>query len=688
MSESSSLELFRTLLRTSISVLADVGDEPSGSERLLIRSDATGTMQLTEIVDGQSVVLTDLPEPVRGAHFLPGSPRAVLEIDAGGNERFCLWLLDLDSAAAEPVTSLSLSRLRALTDDPRFGHHFAGVSPDGRLIAYLSDRAGGVDFDLWSLALDTGDHRLVYAGRTWLHPSSGFAPDGRTVAVLASGDRPLDEDLVLIDVGSGTAVTPLAHPDEAALVGSPAWIGDASFAVPSNIGHDFMAIVRHELGSGTTVPLAGSPLDVDVDVVSSHDGSTLLLIENRNGAAVMTLRGAATGAIRTELRTPEPGIVSGLLDPPILSRDGSRGHYTPSTPRMPTSVYAFDAGTGKTRHLTEGRAGVPADRLAPAERHLVTSFDGESVPVFVFRPQRGPDDDGASRPPVVVFVHGGPEAQATQLFNPVIQGLVLAGFGVVVPNVRGSTGYGKRYASLDDTTKRLDSVADLAAVHGFLDQAGFDPARAALWGGSYGGYMVLAVVAFSPELWAAGVDIVGISDLVTFLQNTADDRRAHREREYGSLEHDRAFLESASPTRGVGIADASRRGDSRAAVRDPRAKRPPRPGLRGRAAGRRPQRPRDPLRASDLRGRGPRSGPARQPARCLSGGRRVSARRARRLTILAAIGRVVSADGELCLDRLGHGRADGPVADMARARVGQRQAEHVRPGAPAVQRRR
>ena len=553
MSEAPSLERFRTLLRTSISVLADVGDDPSGSERLLIRGDATGTMQLAELVDGQPVVLTDLPEPVRGAHFLPGCRRAVLELDAGGNERFGLWLLDLDAAASAPVTSLS--RLQPLTDDPRFGHHFAGVSPDGRLIAYLSDRAGGVDFDLWSLALDTGQHRLVHAGGTWFHASSGFAPDGRTVAVLASGDRPLDTDLLLVDVDSGAAVTPLPHQDQAALVGSPAWIGDSSFAVASSIGQDFMTIVRHELGSGATLPLPGGPRDADTDVISSRDGSTLLLIENRNGAAVMTLRDAATGAIRSQLPTPEPGIVSGLIDPPILSADGSRVYYTLSTPRLPTSVYAFDARNGATRRLTGEPTGVPADRLAPAESHTVTSFDGESVPVFVFRPQPGPGDGpghgGAARPPVVVFVHGGPEAQATQLFNPVIQGLVLAGFGVVVPNVRGSTGYGKRYASLDDTTRRLDSVADLAAVHGFLDQAGFDSARAALWGGSYGGYMVLAGLAFSPELWAAGVDIVGISDLVTFLQNTSDYRRAHREREYGSLQRDRTFLEAASPLRRV-----------------------------------------------------------------------------------------------------------------------------------------
>jgi dipeptidyl aminopeptidase/acylaminoacyl peptidase len=553
MPETSSLQLFRALLQTSVSVLADVSDDPSGSERLLIRGDATGTMQLAELIGDQRVVLTDLPEPVRGAHYL-GPRRAVLEIDAGGNERFGLWLIDLDAAASEPVTSLS--RLRALTDDPRFGHHFAGASPDGRLIAYVSDRAGGVDFDLWSVALDTGQHRLVYAGGTWLHPSSGFAPDGRTVAVLASGNRPLDADLVLVDVDSGAATMPLPHPDEAALVGSPAWINDSTFVVASNVGHDFMAIVRHELGSAATVPLAGGPHDADTEVVCSGDGSTLLLVENCDGAAVMTLRDAATGTIRTELDTPEPGIVTGLFDPPILSRDGSRVYYTLSTPRMPTSVYGFDARTGVTRRLTGEPVGVPVDRLAPAESHTVTSFDGEPVPVFVFRPRRGPGDDAPddalSGPPVVVVVHGGPEAQATQLFNPVIQGLVLAGLGVVVPNVRGSTGYGKRYASLDDTTRRLDSVADLAAVHGFLDDAGFDATRAALWGGSYGGYMVLAGVAFSPELWAAGVDIVGISDLVTFLQNTSDYRRAHREREYGSLEHDRAFLEAASPMRRVG----------------------------------------------------------------------------------------------------------------------------------------
>jgi dipeptidyl aminopeptidase/acylaminoacyl peptidase len=118
---------------------------------------------------------------------------------------------------------------------------------------------------------------------------------------------------------------------------------------------------------------------------------------------------------------------------------------------------------------------------------------------------------------------------------------------VLVPNVRGSTGYGKSWYSADDGHRRLDSVADLAAIHAYLPKLGLDPSRAALWGGSYGGYMVLAGLAFQPDLWAAGVDIVGIASLVTFLENTSAYRRAYREREYGTLARDREFLASVSP---------------------------------------------------------------------------------------------------------------------------------------------
>jgi dipeptidyl aminopeptidase/acylaminoacyl peptidase len=147
----------------------------------------------------------------------------------------------------------------------------------------------------------------------------------------------------------------------------------------------------------------------------------------------------------------------------------------------------------------------------------------------------------------VISVHGGPEAQAQRIFNPVVQAMVSAGHTVLVPNVRGSTGYGKRWYSLDDVRLRLESVADLADLRAWVPQVGGDPQRVALHGGSYGGYMVLAGLSMQPRLWAAGVDIVGMSSLVTFLENTSPYRRAVREREYGRLDTDRDFLEAASP---------------------------------------------------------------------------------------------------------------------------------------------
>jgi dipeptidyl aminopeptidase/acylaminoacyl peptidase len=176
---------------------------------------------------------------------------------------------------------------------------------------------------------------------------------------------------------------------------------------------------------------------------------------------------------------------------------------------------------------------------------LIPAPDGELVPCLVYRSPE-PADPALAESAVLV-IHGGPESRAKRNFNPVVQALAAAGHTVLVPNVRGSVGYGNRWYSADDVSLRLDSVADLAAIHAYLPKLCVDPARAALYGGSYGGYMVLAGLAFQPELWAAGVDIVGISSLVTFLENTSAYRRAQREREYGSLAHDRDFLLAASP---------------------------------------------------------------------------------------------------------------------------------------------
>ena len=517
------------------------------ADRLLVASDLTGTFQLYELDDDALAPLTDFSEPVTG-RYVPGSRQVVVQMDAGGDERYQLYLLDLDRCpVADPGAMVPL------TSERGYVHHLLGVHPDGHQIAFCSNRRNGVDFDVYLLSLQDGETTLVYDGGGWPQEATGYSPSGRYLSFLLPGARPLDADLCLLDLPGGELLRPLSHPEEAARVGGPAFVGEHRFVASSDVGRDLAALVACDLETGEQRTLLEG--DYELDCIGSRDGSTLLVVANEEGACRAELYSVVVDGSEVALAHPEEvplpgrGVISfSLVTPaPLVAPDGSHVTWTFSSPLVPGDVWRYDRSSGAARRLTTSPGpDAESDGLVEPSTESVTSFDGEAVPLFCYRPA---GHDGP--PPVVLVIHGGPESQSVLSFNPLVQGFLAAGLAVVVPNVRGSTGYGKRYAGLDDTRRRLDSVGDLAAIHGWLEGAGLDPGRAALYGGSYGGYMVLAGVAFQPGLWAAGVDVVGISNLVTFLENTSDYRRAHREREYGSLSEDRDSLEQASPLRRV-----------------------------------------------------------------------------------------------------------------------------------------
>jgi dipeptidyl aminopeptidase/acylaminoacyl peptidase len=323
--------------------------------------------------------------------------------------------------------------------------------------------------------------------------------------------------------------------------GVPAWLPDSSaFFAATSAGRDTLAIGRYELESGAWQIVVHSRWDLDCAIDDA--GRSLLVVANDDGYSRLELRDPQTFAIRRDVPLPRRGVV----EHPVFSPDGSRLAFALSTPTEPRDVHVYDLDTHDVSRLTASPRAVEPATLVEPELHRFASFDGESIPVFLFEPAgRGPF-------PVVVTVHGGPESQwrpwFAPSFAPLTQCLVSRGYAVAAPNVRGSTGYGKRYQQLDDVRLRLDSVRDLAALHDWLGaRPEIDASRAVLYGRSYGGYMVLAGLAFQPERWAAGIEMVGISSLVTFLENTSSYRRAVREREYGSLDHDRDFLVEASP---------------------------------------------------------------------------------------------------------------------------------------------
>jgi dipeptidyl aminopeptidase/acylaminoacyl peptidase len=339
--------------------------------------------------------------------------------------------------------------------------------------------------------------------------------------------------------------------------GALAWAPDSSaLYFSSSNGREFTGIARYDLAEGRATWLVAAD-DADLTGWLSADGTMLMVERNADGASSLAVHDAATGAHVRDVPLPSSATMTDHHMPqPRWARDGGSVAFTLSGPEIPGDVMLAELREQPpaVRALTSSARAFGSDRPSLPELHRIPAPGGEQVPCMVYRPPvvggdlvggdlAGGDLAGSA----VLLVHGGPETQARQIFNTYVQILAAAGHTVLVPNVRGSTGYGKRWYAADDKHLRMNSVDDMAAVHAYLPELGLDQSRAALWGGSYGGYMVLAGLAFQPELWAAGVDIVGIASLVTFLENTSAYRRAYREREYGTLAEDREFLYSVSP---------------------------------------------------------------------------------------------------------------------------------------------
>ena len=505
--------------------------------RILAGHDGSGSLQLVELApDGTVTPLTALPGPCSG-RYLPGKRAVVVMHDQGGNERGQLSLLSLDPPPAEPV---GLDGLEPLVRDERYIHQLIAVEPE-RLV-YVTNRRNSVDFDVVVRSFADGAETVLYdAGG--LVKSVAVAP-GRTDGVVALGSaRPVSEQLLAFgsaDEGAAGAIRELTGADEHAHYEDPQWRPDGrTLIVNSSRDREFVAVLQLDPTSGEWTELVADP-GHDVRGRLSPDGRTLLAATNVDGAVRLSLHDAATGDRLRDVELPDEGWAA-----PAWSLDSSQIVLSFTSPVVPGDVLRVDVASGAVSTVASSTGPLEGETLVRPVSHLVPTPDGEQIPCFVY--QGTQPQDPALVGSSVLNIHGGPESQAYRAFSPVVQALVAAGHTVLVPNVRGSDGYGKRWVSLDDVRLRLDSVADLAALHAYLPKLGLDQDRAALYGGSYGGYMVLAGVAFQPELWAAGVDIVGMSSLVTFLENTSPYRRAVREREYGSLAEDRDFLEQASP---------------------------------------------------------------------------------------------------------------------------------------------
>ena len=483
--------------------------------------------------------LTFRGERVLGARFAPGAATLLVSGDIGGNEHAQLFTLSGDGAQFTP-----------LTDRPETIYQFGDWSPDGARILYASNERDPRYFDVYERDLASGATTLLLQYDGMATPTR-YAPDGRSALVEQRLGAYYRNQLMLVgtttgEVGSVRALTPQIDEGTAQHIFA-AWSADRNgLYLLSDRGRQFRALAWLDLASDELTYLRDEPWDAE-ELALSADGTRLALTTNEDGYSRLELFDVADGwEARTPLPTPTlPDRLRGVALELSWSPDGQRLAFTLAPAADAVDVWVWDTQAGTlTRATRSALGGVPrASFVAPTLVHYPT-FDGRQIPAFLYRPPQGPQ----TGLPVVVYVHGGPESQFRPTYNAVIQYLVARGYGVLAPNVRGSSGYGYDYMALDDVRLRMDSVNDLRHAALWLAETGVaDAKRIAVMGGSYGGFMVLSAVTTYPDLWAAGVDIVGIANFVTFLENTGPWRRKLREVEYGSLEADGAFLEEISP---------------------------------------------------------------------------------------------------------------------------------------------
>jgi dipeptidyl aminopeptidase/acylaminoacyl peptidase len=510
---------------------ASVGHD---GDRVAFLTDTTGVPQVWSL-DGPGRwpdQHTFYDERVTFASWSPTRPELVFGMDQGGNEREQLYRLDATDGT-----------IRNLTERPDAKHWWGGWSNDGDRFAFASNRRDESVFDVYVQDRDAVGTaaELVSEGDGWL-TLGGWSPDDTRLTVTESYSN-FDQDVSVLDVETGEVSHVTPHDGDVRFE-SVAWgpEGENLYLV-SDADADTLSLVRLDLETlGRSTVVDGG--EWNVDGVAVHQASSRLVYSRNVDGDTELVSGELTGPDTVE-EFPAPAMPRGVAGGVSFGPDGDWFACTVSRPDDTANVYAVDVTSGDCERWTRAStAGIPRDSFVTPELVHYPTFDDRTIPAFFSLP----DDAGENDTPVIVDVHGGPESQRRPSFGPLTQYFLANGYAVFEPNVRGSTGYGKAYSHLDDVERRMDAVADVdAGVDWLTDHPAVDPERIVALGASYGGFVVLAAMTTYPDRWAAGVDIVGIANFVTFLENTGEWRRALREAEYGSLEDDRAFLESISP---------------------------------------------------------------------------------------------------------------------------------------------
>jgi dipeptidyl aminopeptidase/acylaminoacyl peptidase len=500
----------------------------------------TAQIHRVRMPGGARTQLTFYDEPVTNATYEPRDGKYFLFTrDVGGNEFAQIYRYDLANG-----------RVTQLTQGERSQNGGIRWSHAGDRIAYGSTRRNGADRDIYVMnPLDPATDRLLLQVQGGGWGVLDWSPDDRRL-LLRESISINQSTLWLVDVATGekTALIPRQPDDTVAYDGARFARDGRGVYLTTDQGSEFLRLSFFDRATGRLTPLTRAiPHDVD-GFEPSPDGRTIGFTANADGISRLYLLDA-----RTRRSREVPAVPVGTIGDLTWQPSGKALGFSLSTVRSAGDVYSLDPASGRLTRWTESETG-GLDTNAVSSPSLIrwTSFDGREITGFYYRPPAR----FTGKRPVVVEIHGGPEAQALPEFLGRDNFLTTElGVALIEPNVRGSTGYGKSFTKLDNGTRRLDPVRDIGALLDWIArQPELDSSRVMVMGGSYGGYMTLAVATMYNARIRCSLDVVGISNFGTFLEHTESYRRDLRRAENGD-ERDpamRAFFERTAPVNHAG----------------------------------------------------------------------------------------------------------------------------------------
>lgn len=504
---------------------------PAGDQVVYI-SNASGSPQAWTVpaAGGEPRQVTRLPDPVQSVAWSPAGDRIAYDVAPGGGLNVQVYVAAPDGTGAKLVTA-----------GGEVNNRLYGWSRDGRWLLIGTNRFNPTEMDAFLLDPATGETKAVGTG-TGLDTITDVSRDGRLALINRLASRG-DNDLLLVNLETGveTLLTPHTPPAQFGW-GEFSADGRRVFAF-SNVATDLMSFGVIELDAagkpGDFKVLASRP-DAEADNASlSEDGARAVLRWNAAGRSELSFLETTTGKV-----SPGPKLPGDIIGGPLFSKDGGKLALSLISAAAPTDVWVADVPTGASRQLTRSaHAGVDLATLVRPTLVTYRAHDGLPLSGWLYRPV------GAKGPgPVVFLYHGGPEGQSRPSLSADVQALVGRGISVFLPNVRGSTGFGKRFVNLDNGPLRVDGVKDIKATTDALVAQGVaDPARLGIMGGSYGGYMVMAGITEYPDMFAAGANLFGVVNFDTFFKHTQPWMAAISTVEYGDPATQAEMLKSLSP---------------------------------------------------------------------------------------------------------------------------------------------